>query len=247
MYKSNTKLLLKLINKCSGKLTDKCSIIDYLTDGIKKIESLEIADEFVKFSSGIGREYSNKIGKATHSAEHYLNKIQGCNKSLFMYCTNNVEIDQIIKKLVSKTSSGHDGISNRLLKDLGSSLSHPLQIVFNKSLTLGQFPHLMKLADVPLYKNKNRDLCTNYRPISLLLTISKILEKIVYKHTYSFLVKNNKIFTSQYGFRSKHSCENAVTELTSKVLKGSENKKMTLSIFLDLSKVFDMLSHNLLL
>ena len=89
-----------------------------------------------------------------------------------------MEIETIINNLAPKKSSGHDGISNKLLKDIGSALCYPLQIIFNKSLELGRFPDIMKLADVvPLYKNKGKDYCTNYRPISLLLTISKILEK----------------------------------------------------------------------
>ena len=143
-----------------------------------------------------------------------------------------MEIETIIKKLAPKNSSGHDGISNKLLKDLGSELCYPLQIIFNKSLKDGEFPDIMKLADVvPLYKNKNRDACTNYRPISLLLTISKVLEKIVYKCTYNFLDSNKLLYESQYGFRFRHSCENAITELTGSVLKGAENKKLTLAIF----------------
>ena len=96
-------------------------------------------------------------------------------------------------------------------------------------------------------KNKGKDFCTNYRPISLLLTISKILEKIVYKCTYGFLDNTNQLHSSQYGFRSKHSCKNAITELTGAILKGAENKKLTLAVFLDLSKACDTLNHTLLL
>ena len=116
------------------------------------------------------------------------------------------------------------------------------------SLEQGIFPDLMKTAEViPLYKGKERDLCMNYRPILLLLTISKILEKIMYKRTYDFLDGNRQFYNSQYGFRSKHSCENAICELVGHVVKGHEKKEHTGAIFLDLSKAFDTLNHKLLL
>ena len=110
-----------------------------------------------------------------------------------------------------------------------------------------KFPECMKIAEVvPLYKGKDREICTNYRPISLLITISKILEKIVYKRSYSFLNSTGQIFESQYGFRSKHSCEHAVQELLGNILKGCELGKSTLAVFLDLSKAFDTISHGVL-
>ena len=116
------------------------------------------------------------------------------------------------------------------------------------SLEQGIFPDLMKKAEViPLYKGKERDLCMNYRPILLLLTISKILEKIMYKRTYDFLDGNRQFYNSQYGFRSKHSCENAICELVGHVVKGHGKKEHTAAIFLDLSKAFDMLNHKILL
>ena len=98
-----------------------------------------------------------------------------------------------------------------------------------------------------MYKSKSRQLSTNYRPISLLITLSKVLEKLVYSGTHGFLSSTNQIFASQYGFHSKHSCENAIQELIGNVLKGYETGKYTLSIFLDLSKAFDTICHNVLL
>ena len=102
----------------------------------------------------------------------------------------------------------------------------------------------MKLPEVVLlYKNKEKCLCNNYRPISLLITMSKVLEKLVYKRTYSFLNNTRQIYDSQYGFRSKHSCEHAIQELVGKILKGQELGKSMLAVFLDLSKAFDTISH----
>ena len=150
--------------------------------------------------------------------------------------------------MANKSSAGWDGLSNRLLKQIKLSIVPALEIVFNKSLKEGVFPSLMKLACVsPLHKSGQTDIANNYRPISLLLVISKVLEKIVYTRTYKFLQKNSILNESQYGFRHKHSCENAIQELLGTILKGKETKKHTTAIFLDLSKAFDTLNHTILL
>ena len=92
-------------------------------------------------------------------------------------------------------------ISNNLLKSLSNSISSPLTIIFNQSITDGIFPDQMKIAEIlPLYKGKESDQLVNYRPISLLITISKVLEKIIYKHTIDFIDKYELLYDSQYGF-----------------------------------------------
>ena len=69
----------------------------------------------------------------------------------------------------------------------------------------------------------------------------------MYSRTYNFLTEHDILFKSQYGFRRKHSCEHAVTELVGEICKGLENNKHTMAIFIDLSKAFDTISHELLL
>ena len=120
--------------------------------------------------------------------------------------------------------------------------------LFNESLTQGIFPSIFKIAEVvPLRKNDPKDQVTNYRPISLLLTISKILEKLVYSRIYGFLTKSNQLYQSQYGFRAKHSCDHAVGELLSDIVKNLELHKPTICLYLDLSKAFDTLLHQVIL
>ena len=169
-------------------------------------------------------------------------------KTLFLHaCTQN-EVEALIKSLPYKTSSGHDNISNVLLKKISNNIKYPLSIIFNKSMLHGKFPDAMKLADFsPLYKSKDQNECTNYRPISLLLTISKLLEKIMYKRTYNFLEQTGQLYNSQYGFRTGHSCENAVSELLAEIIKGNQEGLYTVSMLLDLSKAFDTLEHEVLL
>ena len=98
--------------------------------------------------------------------------------SLVFSETNVTEIEKIMDRLPNKASSGYDGVSNILLKKLGKSLSYPLGIIFNQSIATGCFPDRMKVAEIiPLYKGREEDQVVNYRPVSLLMTISKILEK----------------------------------------------------------------------
>ena len=158
------------------------------------------------------------------------------------------EVSELIQKLPAKTSSGYDNINNVLLKSIGYCIVSPLTSIFNESLTMGIFPDVMKLADVvPLYKAKEKFLETNYRPISLLTTMSKILERVVYNRVYRFLNDNNQLYANQYGFRNRHSCDNAVSDVVAHIVKNLEANKTSVALFLDLSKAFDTLDHALLL
>ena len=92
-------------------------------------------------------------------------------------------------------------------------------------MTQGEFPMIMKLAEVvPLYKGIEHYLETNYRPISLLTTISKILEKIIYKQVYSFLQNSGQLYENQYGFHANHSCEHAIGQVVCTIVKALEKK-----------------------
>ena len=118
-------------------------------------------------------------------------------ESLVIKETTPGEITKIIQQLPNKTSSGHNGISNVLLKQLSEALSFPLSLIFNTSIYTGKFPELMKLAEIiPLYKGKDQDKRVNYRPVSLLLMMFKVLEKIIYKRMYGFITNITSLKTS---------------------------------------------------
>ena len=241
--------LWRVINSLSKRTNDKTSIIEAIkSDNFTLTSGRAISNYFAKYFSEVGRNCFSKIKKSSKSAEWYIEQIPRNNKTLFMTPITPAEINRLINNLPNKTSSGYDDISNILLKELRQLIVEPLAELFNRSIREGVFPEAMKLSDtVPLYKSKDHSETTNYRPVSLLITISKLLEKAIHTRVYEFLEETKQMYQSQYGFRKKHSCETAVAELVANIIKNIEEGKYTLGIFLDLSKAFDTLSHELLL
>ena len=247
--KSNVKKLWQLINSIIKRTNDKTTLIDHITvNNIEYYESEEISNHFGKFYSKLGENIVNSIEKSKLTPHHYLNKIQMNPKMLYLYYITPNEIKKYIDKLPAKNSSEYDNISNKLLKQIKYAILNPLTHIFNLSISSGVFPENMKLSEiVPLYKKGPKDQMINYRPISLLITLSKLLEKCMYTHLYKFMVKNNIFYKRQYGFHNKHSCEQAIQNLYGHILQNKEDGFKTATVYLDLSKAFDTISHDLLL
>lgn len=160
---------------------------------------------------------------------------------------NKEEVIKIINKLKPKSTYGHDKISNKLLKYVKQEIASPVTAIINQSLETGMFPKLLKIAKVkPLYKKDNEKFFENYRPISILPSISKIFEKVIYNQIYDYFSKLQLLYKSQYGFRSSHSTELAALEIVNRIIIDMDNGKVPINVYLDLSKAFDTLDHDIL-
>ncbi len=247
-FKNDSSKLWKILNEVIGKSNNKSGISDiFVVNGKHVTNPNEIANHFCSYYTNVGHEFAAKIPSSKNSAMSYMkgNFVQ----SLFFEPVDEDEIKKILQSLKPKKSVGYDNISAHLLKQLSSEIALPISTIINSSLSSGIVPECMKLAKiVPIYKSKgDSQLFTNYRPISLLPVLSKLLEKVVHKRLYEYLIKYDILNKSQYGFRNSHSTTDAITELASHILQNYDKREFTLSVFLDLSKAFDTINHNTLL
>ena len=207
----------------------------------------EIADRFNNFFTNIGPKLSNAIpSSGNQSYKNYLSK--NINSVFEFHTIDSQSITDVIKDMTPKSSCGIDEISSKLLKKISHIISPVLTITINQSITTGIFPDKLKIAKVlPLHKKGANNIFDNYRPISLLPVISKVFEKIVFKQLYDYFLTKKLLYNSQYGFRTLHSTELAALELTDRINENLDKGELPLAIYLDLSKAFDTLDHEILL
>ena len=205
-----------------------------------------IANAFSKYFATIGSNLANAIPTATTPFENYLNA-PICN-SFLLFPTTATEIETEINGLNPTKSVGPFSILIKILKTLRVLLSEPLAYLYNRSFLTGVVPEKLKVARViPVYKKGSKTVMNNYCPISLLSVFNKLLEKLMYNRLASFLEKNEILFHGQFGFRSNHSTSHAILLVTDKIQKAIERKLYSCGIFLDLSKAFDTVNHDILL
>ena len=125
----------------------------------------------------------------------------------------------------SKSSTDANGISTIILKTIKYQIAEPLSHLFTLSVTTGVFPSKLKISrTIPIFKAGEHTCCVNYRPISLLSSISKILEKVVANTPVNHLELNNLLYDNEYGFLRGHSTLHNITKLTSRISQDLNDK-----------------------
>jgi len=158
------------------------------------------------------------------------------------------EIIWAIAALPNKRGSGLDGINSKIYKMAVDALATPLVILFNRSLNEGIFPNSLKTSIVvPVYKGGDPTELNNYRPISILQTLSKIFEKIVAKRLRKYLDCSKFFSEKQFGFRPGRNIDQAVMQHVTEIVGEIEGSKTVAAIYLDIRKAFDTVNHQILL
>ena len=205
-----------------------------------------IAHHFNNFFINVGKKLTSSFQTQSYSFDKYLSKPN--LNSFFARSTTPHEILQLSYLLKVDKSSGPDSFSPKVVKNCINSFANPLCDIFNKSLSSGIVPNKLKVAKiVPLHKKNDINNVENYRPIALLSVFAKLLEKVMHKRLYDFLLKCDILTSKQFGFRRNYSTDLSIVNFTNDILREITNGMFCYGVFMDLSKAFDTIDHHILL
>ena len=221
-------------------------IVLSLDNGDTITNPYDIVNTFNNYFASIAETTKRNI-KYAH--KHFSDYLSNENSStIFLQRTDREDIANIISSFNSNKASGPNSIPYRILFLLKNEMSKHLADLFNLSFMTGVFPSVLKTAKViPVFKKDSKLDCSNYRPISLLSNIEKILEKLMYRRLYTFLNNSNIIYDLQFGFRKQYSTSHALISITENIQKALDDGNIGCGVFVDLQKAFDTVYHQILL
>jgi len=244
--KTNLKTTWKLIgNLIKRKTKSQVCPVKIIFNNHEFTDKKDIADQLNNFFSNVGSELAQKLGQTDgDDITRFIQNLPGTD-----FVLKPVTINEVRQRLETiDTHKSSPDIPYYLIKIASNGLAEPIAFIVNGSIIHGIVPDLFKVSCItPIFKHGDTTNPSCYRPISILPSFNKILERIVYDQIISFL-DHHKILTNyQFGFRKNHSTEQAILEITDKLRKSIDDKEITCGLFLDFSKAFDTVDHQILL
>ena len=231
----DTRKLWKILKEVTGTGKNKENVEP-------EMMTQEKANKYNKFFATVGVEIQKHLVVQTHTTD-----FTGLHGFMFEDETTDTVI-KLIDRIRTDVAVGSDKISARLIKDCNTVIAPYIAKIINVGYKTSTFPTCMKTTVIkPLHKKKSIDDIANYRPISILPTLSKIFERAATNQIISYLESNNKLNKNQHAYRSKHSTVTCLVEVLNYIYKLVDQKRCTAVASLDLSKAFDSISHTLIL
>ena len=243
--KGNAKRYWQILNEVTGRNHLRTSTIKQLTAQGRIISNqIEIANTLNDFFSTIGSIIGENVSPSTIDPATYIQN--DVPETCFL---DPVDASTVLEILMGMNNSEgpNNPISTKVLKLLAPAIAGPLCHITNLSFETGCFPDRLKISSVtPIFKQGRKDEPGNYRPISVLSPISKIIEKCIKERILGFLENKNLIGQNQYGFRMKHSTEHALINFMDYVTDELEKGNLVIGIYLDIKKAFDCVNFQIL-
>ena len=220
------------------------SFMSIFNDDGKKLEKEEAAEFMNNYFITVGKEL-NEANRTTWKQHSYFQQFPNNNFLLNVVDENTVL--KYVRTLDSAKPSGIPNLSNKLMLDAFKVLPGELAALFNESIIQEIFPEDWKMGIItPIPKSGNLMLKTNWRPITILNTLGKLLEKIIHYQTSTYLKLNEILKDDQHGFRKGFSTSSAILKFLSDIYEAKRTHMVTGCIYVDYQKAFDTINHNII-
>lgn len=250
MRKSKKLYYTNLVNRQGNDTKQVWKIVGEVTGTAKRKQivpvnlSIETADQFNQFFTTYGQNSAQPTPLASVTSD-----IPRCINNEFSFSNiTSDEVASVVANMPTNKAAGPDGIMAKVIKDNIDLFCVPLCRIFNHAIHSSLYPDTLKVAKVvPIFKTGDPNNPSSYRPISVLSVVNTIFEKLIAFQLKTFLDVNHIICPQQHGFVSSRSTSTAVVTLSQLILSALHNHNVAVSVFIDIKKAFDTVSHSILL
>lgn len=242
----NTKQSWKCINELIGKNSNRSKSVELNVNGVHLTDNSQISNEFNTYFCSIGEKLASTITSDKNITK--FDTLPSVSSTMYLRTTSMQEIILLINSLDCSKAPGPDNITAAIMKTHHLAFSRILMDVFNEIIVTGEYPECLKTARVtPVFKAGDPTDIGNYRPISTLSVMNKIIEQLLASRISGFLGSRGLLYTHQYGFRRGSSTLTSTSELLDDIYSDIDRSRFSGALFLDLKKAFDVINHELLL